>query len=230
MINKLTEFLFYLLFLLTPLLMYKNTTELFEFNKMIFIYLISILIFVFWILKIKKENKITLKKTFLDIPIGFFLLTQIASTVFSIDRYTSLFGYYGRFNGGLLSIIVYIFLFYAFINLFDFNKISRLLKTSLLSAFIVILWGLPGKFGYDLSCFVFLKELNNNCWVDQFKPSERLFSTLGQPNWLGAYLSINFFIALYFLLKEKTKKIFSKKFLICIGFLLLCFVIILAPD
>lgn len=227
MINKLAEFLFYLLFLLTPLLMYKNTTELFEFNKMIFIYLIAILLFISWVLKIKKENKIALIKTFLDIPIGIFLLTQIASTVFSIDRYTSFFGFYGRFNGGLLSIIVYVFLFYAFINLFDFNKINRLFKISLLSAFFVMLWGLPGKFGYDLSCFVFLKELSNNCWVDQFKPSERLFSTLGQPNWLGSYLSINFFIALYFLLKEKTKKIFSKKFLIYGGFLLLCFVIIL---
>jgi len=207
--------------------MYKNTSELFEFNKMIFIYLIAILIFILWLLKIKKERRITLKKTFLDIPIAFFLLTQIVSTIFSIDRYTSIFGYYGRFNGGLLSIFIYIFLFYAFINLFDFNKINRLLKTSLFSAFLVMLWGLPGKFGYDLSCFVFLKELNNNCWVDQFNPSERLFSTLGQPNWLGSYLSINFFIALYFLSKDKVSKFLSKKTFIYGGFSILSFIVIL---
>ncbi len=227
MINKLTEFLFYLLFLLTPLVMYKNTSELFEFNKIIFIYLIAILIFIVWIFKIGKEKKIIFKRTFLDIPILIFLLTQIISTFFSIDFYTSIFGFYGRFNGGLLSIVTYIFLYFAFINLFDLKNINRLLKVSLISTFIVILWGLPGKFGYDLSCFVFLRELNNNCWVDQFKPSERLFSTLGQPNWLGAYLSINFFISLYFLFKEKAKSILNRNNLIFVGLTLLIFITIL---
>jgi len=227
MIKKLTEFLFYLLFLLTPLVMYKNTSELFEFNKIIFIYLIAILIFIAWIFKIGKEKEIAFKRTFLDIPILIFLLTQIISTFFSIDFYTSIFGFYGRFNGGLLSIITYIFLYFAFVNLFDLKNIERLLKVSLISIFIVILWGLPGKFGYDLSCFVFLRELNNNCWVDQFKPSERLFSTLGQPNWLGAYLSINFFISLYFLFKEKAKSILNRKNLIFVGSTLLIFITIL---
>ena len=227
MINKLTEFLFYLLFLLAPLVMYKNTSELFEFNKIIFIYLIAILIFIVWIFKIAKEKKITFKRTFLNIPLLIFLLTQIASTFFSIDFYTSIFGFYGRFNGGLLSITAYIFLYFAFINLFDFKNIDRLLKVSLISTFLVILWGLPGKFGYDLSCFVFLRELNNNCWVDQFKPSERLFSTLGQPNWLGAYLSINFFISLYFLFKEKAKSILNRNNLIFVGLTLLIFITIL---
>src|SRR3989344_3234753 len=227
MINKLTEFLFYLLFLLTPLVMYKNTSELFEFNKIIFIYLIAILIFIAWIFKIGKEKEIAFKRTFLDIPILIFLLTQIISTFFSIDFYTSIFGFYGRFNGGLLSIIAYIFLYFAFVNLFDLKKIDRLLKVSLISTFLVILWGLPGKFGYDLSCLVFLKQLNNNCWVDQFKPSERLFSTLGQPNWFGAYLSINFFISLYFLFKEKTKSLLNRNNLIFIGLTLLIFITIL---
>lgn len=227
MINKLTEFLFYLLFFITPLVMYKNTSELFEFNKIIFIYLIAVLIFIIWIFKIAKEKKITFKRTFLDIPILIFLITQIISTIFSIDVYTSIFGFYGRFNGGLLSIITYIFLYFAFVNLFDFKKIDRLLKVSLITTFLVILWGLPGKLGYDLSCFVFLKELNNNCWVDQFKPTERLFSTLGQPNWLGAYLSINFFISLYFLFKKKTKSLLNRTNFIFIGLSLLIFITIL---
>lgn len=227
MINKLTEFLFYLLFLLTPLVMYKNTSELFEFNKIIFIYLITILIFIAWIFKIIKEKRIIFKRTFLDIPILLFLLTQIISTFFSIDFYTSIFGFYGRFNGGLLSIVTYIFLYYAFVNLFDLNKIEKLLKVSLISTFLVILWGIPGKFGYDLSCLVFLKQLNNNCWVDQFNPSERLFSTLGQPNWLGAYLSINFFISLYFLFKEKAKSLFNRSNLVFVALTVLIFITIL---
>ncbi|MEX1052591.1 MAG: hypothetical protein WEC80_01970, partial [Patescibacteria group bacterium] len=227
MIDKIIRFLFYCLFLITPLLMYKNTSELFEFNKMMFTYLIASLIFLSWIIKVATEKRFEFKRTMLDIPILIFVSSQILSWMFSIDKYTSFFGFYGRFNGGILSTLTYVFLFYAFVNIFDFKKINRLLKISLLSAFLVILWSLPGKFGYDLSCWVFLGELNNNCWVNQFNPSERLFSTLGQPNWLGAFLVINFFIALYFFFKNKTPELLSQKNIIYAGFLLLSFIVIL---
>lgn len=154
-------------------------------------------------------KKIIIKKTYFDIPIIIFLLSEILSTIFSIDRHTSLFGYYGRFNGGLISIIVYLILFYAFVSNIKKESLMTVLKTSLIASLLVILWGLPGKLGYDLSCFLFLGQLNNNCWTDQFRPFERMFSTLGQPNWLGAYLAINFFIAFYFFIsQEKYKKYF----------------------
>jgi O-antigen ligase len=152
-------------------------------------------------------KKIIIKKKVFDIPIFLFLLSQILSTIFSIDRHTSIFGYYGRFNGGLLSIISYIVLYYGFVSNINVEMTRRvvptLLKTSLLSSLFVILWGLPGKFGYDLTCYLFTGVLNNNCWTDQFKPAERMFSTLGQPNWLGAFLAVNFFIGLYFFFKSR---------------------------
>ena len=224
MIDKIIRLLYYILFFITPLVMYPATSEIFEFNKMLFIYLITASITFFWIVKMIVNRKIILKKTFLDIPIVLFLLSQIISTIFSIDRHTSLFGYYGRFNGGLMSVISYILLYYGFIsNSLDFKKI---IKLTLLSSLVVILWGLPGHFGRDLTCPVFntvlsatsgqlnantLKNFwttgfNNSCWsreTNVFDPVSRLFSTLGQPNWLGAYLAINFFIGLYFLIKNK---------------------------
>jgi len=107
-----------------------------------------------------------------------------------------------------LSIITYLILFYGFVSNFSGKKDEKffllLLKTSLISSIMVILWGLPAKFGYDLSCLVFTGQWNNSCWTEQFKPKERMFSTLGQPNWLGAYLVINFFIGLYFFLNQKS--------------------------
>jgi O-antigen ligase len=171
-------------------------------------------------------KKIIFRKTPLDIPISLFLLSQIASTIFSIDIHTSLFGYYGRFNGGLISIIAYLILFYGFVSNMagTIHELSLLLKTSLISSFLVILWGLPGKVGYDMSCWLFTGKLNNTCWTDQFRPAERMFSTLGQPNWLGAYLSINFFVGLYFLITndkedEKRSLIFSNPVLLFYLFL-----------
>lgn len=200
MIDTVIHLLYYALFLFTPLVMSSATSELFEFNKMIFIYIIATLVFFFWILKMILNKRIILKKTPFDIPLLLFVGSQTLSAIFSIDRHTSFYGYYGRFNGGLLSIIAYSILYFAFTS--NSLSIKKLLKISLLSSFLVIVWGLPGRLGLDLSCFIFMGQLNNACWTDQFHPEERMFSTLGQPNWLGGYLAINFFIGVFFLLKS----------------------------
>lgn len=210
MLNKTIRILYYSLFLATPLLMLSSTSELFEFNKMLFIYLIALAILFVWLLKMFSERRFFVRRTVIDIPVLIFLASQILSTIFSIDRHTSLFGYYGRFNGGLVSTVAYLVLFYGFVTLFDKAYREKLLKWSLFSSFLVILWGLPGRFGHDLSCLLYSGQFNNTCWTDQFRPAERMFSTLGQPNWLGAYLAINFFIGLYFFLKKGHSETESK--------------------
>lgn len=204
MINKIIRSLYYILFFAIPLLVFSKTSELFEFNKIIFIYFITLCITCLWMAdKILKNEPILIKKI-IFLPFFIFLLSQILSTAFSIDINTSIFGYYGRFNGGLISIISYLLLFYIFIDHFNINHLPKLLKLSLISSTLVVLWGLPGKVGLDLSCLVFNGSWDNSCWADQFRPAERMFSTLGQPNWLGAYLAINFFIGLFFFYRNNT--------------------------
>ena len=194
--------------------MFHKTSELFEFNKMLFIYLLSGAIGAIWLSRMIIQKRIIIKNTLFSLPLLAFLVSQIFSTLFSIDVHTSLFGYYGRFNGGLFSICAYMLLYFAFVSNFTslphIKKIERqMLASSLLGSVMVIVWGLPSRFGFDLSCFVFTGKLDVACWTDQFQPTIRIFSTLGQPNWLGAYLAVNFFIGLYFLLRViRTKKLF----------------------
>src|SRR4030042_4530609 len=95
LINKTLEYCYYSLFILTPLIMTSITSELFEFNKMLFIYLAAILILFIWLLKMILIKKIIIKKSYLDIPIWLFFLSQLISTFLSIDFHTSIFGYYG---------------------------------------------------------------------------------------------------------------------------------------
>src|SRR3990167_1778184 len=97
---KIQKYLYYLLFFITPFIMYSGTSELFEFNKMIYIYLITSSILCIWILRMASQGRILFKRTPFDIPIVLFFLSQLLSTLFSIDMHTSIFGYYGRFNGG----------------------------------------------------------------------------------------------------------------------------------
>lgn len=217
--SKLLSILYSLLFIVTPFLVYHKTSELFEFNKILFIYLITGVIGSIWVLRMIIYKKIILKKTPLDVWILLFVMFQIVSTIFSIDRHTSLFGYYGRFNGGLLSTFSYALLYYCFTShtgsVFDRKWVSRLLKISLVVSLGVVVWGLSGWFGYDLSCLVFTGNLGNSCWTESFKPNIRMFSTLGQPNWLGAYLAVNIPIGLYYLEKtyEKSKKLLNIRFI-----------------
>jgi O-antigen ligase len=204
------KYLYYILFFVVPFVVLPINSELFEFNKMLFIYLIATFIGGVWLLRSFQEKKVIFRRTPLDIPLAIFFVSQVTSTIFSIDQHTSFFGYYGRFNGGLLSIFTYLFLFYGFISNINIHKstvIKNIFGISTLSSILVVLWGLPGTFNHDLSCLLFTSKFNNSCWTAQFRPAERMFSTLGQPNWLGAYLCITFFISVFLFFTSQTKKI-----------------------
>lgn len=207
--STIIKYLYYILFFILPFVVLPVNSELFEFNKMLFIYTIASFILGVWLLRCLQENRISIRKTPFDIPLVLFLVSQIVSTLFSIDQHTSFFGYYGRFNGGLLSTIVYIFLYYGFVTHISENVhsvIRTIFKISLISSILVVLWGLPGKFNHDLSCLLFTSKFDNSCWTAQFRPAERMFSTLGQPNWFGAYLSITFFVGVFILMSSSRKR------------------------
>lgn len=197
------EYLFYALFLLVPLVFWKDTSELFEFNKMWVTFIIAILIGFFWLSRMVLSKQIIFRRTILDIPILLFLGSQIISTVLSLDRHISLWGYYSRWNGGLLSIITYIFLYYAFVsNLANIKTVMRSLVVSLISGLIVVAWALPSRFGHDPTCLVFRGTFDVSCWTADFQPKVRMFGSLGQPDWLAGYLAILLPLAGAFVLNE----------------------------
>lgn len=67
--------------------------------------------------------------------------------------------------------------------------IKRTIYSIFSSLVIVVLWGLPSHFGYDPTCLLFRGTLDVSCWTTDFQPKIRIFSTLGQPDWMGAYLA-----------------------------------------
>jgi len=212
--DRFIKYSFYLLFLLVPLVFTNNTSELFEFNKMWVTFGLTIIITAAWAVKMATKRRFFVQRTPLDIPILLFLFSQIVSTIFSLDVHTSLWGYYSRFNGGLLSIISYILLYYAFVsNLLTLKMAKKLLVLGLASGAVVALWGLPSHFGYDPTCLLFRGSFDVSCWTTDFQPKIRIFSTLGQPNWLAAYFDILIPLSLALAISEFKNKI-SKKFLL----------------
>jgi O-antigen ligase len=201
------EYTFYGLIFFVPIVFLPVTSELFEFNKMILVYFGASIIFTAWAYHSASERSISLKRTPLDIPILIFLAANIAATIFSIDRHESIFGHYSRFNGGLLSTVSYILLYYALVTFFDKSKLIRLLKVLLLSSAVVAVYAIlqhpnPLFRNPDGS----FRGIDAGYWKQNAQA--RAFSTLGHSNWLAAFLSmvIPFAFAFLVLVKKTWEK------------------------
>lgn len=174
---KLIRFLFLALFFFTPLIFTQSNSELFELPKMYFFYLLTTLITTFHLINVIQKKAPFHRKTFLDIPLFLFFISQVISTYYSIDPHTSFYGYYSRLNGGLLSLICYLLLYFILSVYLNSDFKNKIINFSLFSAFLVSIYAITEHFGID-----------KNLWVQDVQ--SRVFSTLGQPNWLAAYLCI----------------------------------------
>lgn len=181
-----------LLFFFTPLIFTSANSELFELPKMYFVYGSTIIIVATHIIAAIQKQVPLFKKTILDIPLFLFLLSQIISTFLSIDIHTSIFGYYSRLNGGLLSTVCYLILYWSLVPHLTNNLKNNLIRISLLSGLFVSIYGIAQHFGID-----------KNWWIQDVQ--SRVFSTLGQPNWLAAYLCILLPISFHQFLNSKSK-------------------------
>jgi O-antigen ligase/Flp pilus assembly protein TadD len=111
----------------------------------------------------------------------------------------------------VLSTITYILLYYAFVTNLSRKHVYRVLSISLITGLLVSLWGFPSHFGVDPTCYVVRGSFDISCWTEQFVPTVRVFSTLGQPAWFAAYISILLPIVLAFFLHAANEATGEKK-------------------
>lgn len=161
---------------------------------MYFLWSLTTIIVGAWATKSILVGKLIFRRSVLDLPLLLFLLSQVISTYFSINQYTSIFGYYSRINGGLLSTFCYIILYWAYVSNMDRQKTLYAIRYTLFSATLVALWAILEHFGFSPSCLLLKGQLNADCWVQDVQT--RVFATLGQPNWLAAWLVALFPLAL----------------------------------
>src|SRR4030042_6345784 len=173
--RKILEYGFYLLFVVTPFILTTTNYELFEFPKMLFVYAMTGIIFGLWLAQAVVSGHFQIRRSFFLWPLVFFVVAQILSPLVSVDGYTSIWGYYSRFHGGLASTVCYAILFVVFTSI-AYKKIVRNSLIALLAtASFISLYALAEHFGIDAQYWV--QDVQN-----------RVFSTLGQPNWLAAWV------------------------------------------
>jgi putative inorganic carbon (hco3(-)) transporter len=207
LLNRIIKILVTILFLITPFIFSFYNSELFEIPKIHFIYLITTLIITLHLINWSLGHTKLFNKNPLNWLILLFLISQITCTITSIDIYTSIHGYYSRLNGGLLSIITFSSLFFIIPLYLDDKFKNKLINSFLFSGFLISIYGILEHFGID-----------KNFWVQDVQ--SRVFSTLGQPNWLAAYLCILLPFSIYKYLNSSTKKSLTFYFLLSISYYL----------
>jgi len=153
----------------------------------------------------------------LNLPVVAFLLVSVISTLISADVRISLVGLYKFYFWGLLSLIGYGILYFLTVNNFNENRVGILIEALLIGSFPVAIYGICQRLGLE-----FLD------WAGG--PSrERIWSTLGNPNFLGAYLIMVIPLGLCLLVSahyyRNSRRLLSKPLLvILVGLLVTCLV------
>ncbi len=183
---------------ITPLIFSLNNQELFEFPKMLIVYVVSALATTLWLARTILKKSWILPTSALNLSMLFFVFTQLLSTAFSIHPYTSIFGYYTRFHGGVISTVSYFLIFLSLAGTLSHlknesaqkaQKVVKFLLLTLVSiGVIAALYAIPEKYGHSFSCIFASNEFTTECWKESTNPKYRIFGTFGQPNWLAAFL------------------------------------------
>lgn len=171
------------------------TNDLYSLPKLTLIRIFTYTLILAWLIKIFSTGEIEVIKSRIYIPLFIFLFFITISTLFSVDHLRSLEGKYVRYEG-FLTYLNYMVIFFLALNTFK-NKewIIRLIKDSIIAAFIISIYGIFQYFGYD-----FIE-------TSQIGFLTRSFSTMGNSAILAGYLAFIGPLAInIFLQQEKVEK------------------------
>jgi hypothetical protein len=202
-VQKLMIWILHMLCCVTPFAFTWINEELFEFNKIIVLYVCATLLAGLWIFQALTQlqtdktlrwwhvlgmlRSLTTRLSPVDWLFMLFVVTQWLATLSSIHPHTSWFGYYTRFHGGLWSWVCY-GIVYATARYAARTpaQVAALLRTIMLAALGVGIWAIGEHYGHSLSCILIAQRFDTACWAPDVRA--RVFATFGQPNWLAAYI------------------------------------------
>jgi len=115
--NFIIKYSLYGLVFFMPLLWLPWATETHEFNKQYLLVFLVGLSFLAWLAKmIIVQKKISFRRTPLDIWILTFMAIIILSSFFSIDKISTLLGFYGRYSDSLIGILSLCVMYFVVVN------------------------------------------------------------------------------------------------------------------
>jgi len=105
-LNKIVKYSIYVLVFLLPLFWLPFSFEVFEFSKLYLLFFLVSLGFFAWLAKqVLYDKELRFKCSPLDYFVLGFLGVAVLSAIFSVDPGSSLYGFYGRFSNGLITLL-----------------------------------------------------------------------------------------------------------------------------
>lgn len=139
-LDKITKACIHLAVFLLPLFFLPVTVSPVEFNKLALLVVLVGISGVAWIGRMVSENQLQMKKSFLSVPILIFATVYIFSSIFSIYRENSIWGYLGGEGMSLTAMLFFVLLFYIIANNFsNKNSVYYLIFNFLISSSLVFL-------------------------------------------------------------------------------------------
>jgi len=222
MLNKIVKWDLCFLVFLMPLFFLPFSFEKFEINKLYFSFFLVSIGFLVWLVKmIIFDKEVRFKKSPLDVFIILFFFVALLSTIFSVDKLSSVFGFYGRFPNSLIGLFTFCLFYFLITNNVGNKKeslisIQSLLKVFFWSVFLVVLISYLSIFGV----FAKINSLFNVFPSIMLQPN---FNTVtASMEGLAIFLSIVLvFLIGKIIIFEKTNKIFDYLLFAAVIFLML---------
>lgn len=159
LLNRIVKYNIYVLVFLLPVFWLPTSFEIFEYNKQYLLFFLISSAFFAWVLKqVIYDKEIKFKKSPIDYPVLGFLFVSLLSAIFSVDKNSSIFGFYGRFSDGLIGFLSFGALYFLITNMVENRKseegdkgthiyADKIISLFLTSNLIVILTGYFSIFG-----------------------------------------------------------------------------------
>ena len=128
------------IFLGTPIFFTNLTYQGIAFEKQIYFYFWTLLALIAWASKSGYLGEMKIRKTPLDIPILLFWGSYLVSTIFSVDKWHSFFGFFGDPSRGFLNVTAFIVIYYLILNNLSDKLFRWLLRGIFIAGFIVSIW------------------------------------------------------------------------------------------
>lgn len=139
-LEKIVAVSIFMLFFGMPLFFVNFTYQGIIFEKQYYFYLWTFIGVVAMIARSMMGGKIEIRRTSLDIPLGIFWCTYVLSTLFSVDKYHSFFGFFGNPINGLISVTALILAYYLVVSYVSKERIMLIWWAIVASGSIVVIW------------------------------------------------------------------------------------------
>lgn len=148
MLKKILRFVIFALVFLMPIFWLPFSVEAFDFNKVYLLVVLVIAGFLLWLGNmIFKEKRLTFKWSLLDPFVLLFAVVLAINGFFSVDKGSSLWGFYGKFFPGLWGYLALAGFYFLITNNIKKEDIAKVIKIFIFSCLAIAVNGYLAIFG-----------------------------------------------------------------------------------